>query len=671
MTQLSTACTLDCPDSCSLEVTVQDDAVVSIGPGPANSLTEGFICSKVKRFGRHQYGVDRLRHPLRRSRPKSGGSNGSDSFSRVSWDEALDEIAERMQSIRQEHGPEAIVPLAYGGSNGLITQDTFDLQLFDRLGASRVARTVCAAPSTSAAVGLYGKMAGVALQDYEHARLIVVWGANPSVSGIHLVPIIRRAQQNGARLVVVDPRRTPLAKKADLHLQPRPGTDLVLALSIHHALFESGRQATSFLDSHCRGADELKSAAANWPAERAAEVCGIEAELIEEFVELYQNLEPAVIRCGWGVERNRNGGSAVAAILALPAVAGKFGVRGGGYTLSNGGAWAKAGLNAMRATSQSRVLNMNRMGRDLLELDDPPIKMLFVYNHNPLATLPAQATVRQGLEREDLFTVVFDQVMTDTAHYADIVLPATTFLEHEDLRLSYGSLSLQRSRPVVSPVGESRSNVEVFSDLLERTGHLKAEDRPLTDEKQLVSWITGEDLQPGEMRFPPGGERPIQFVDVHPATTDGRADLFPNSMDRESNVGLYQYIESERDEAHPLTLISPATEHTVSSTFGQFLNKAVLEIHPVDADTRGITSGATVRVFNTRGEVLCSSRINSDLKPGTVLIPKGIWARSTENGNTSNTLVPDSLTDIGAGACFNDARVQVESHAAATEGKQA
>ena len=666
MPHLRTACTLDCPDACSLDILVEDGAVVSIGAGEANSLTEGFICSKVKRFTRHQYGADRLRYPLRRNRQAgskaaAGGRSGDSGFTRISWDEALSEIAERMTHIRSEYGGEAIVPLAYGGSNGLITQDTVDLQLFDRLGASRVARTVCAAPSTSAATALYGKMAGVALQDYEHARLIVVWGANPSVTGIHLVPIIRRAQKNGARLVVVDPRRTPLAKKADLHIQPRPGTDLAVAMAMHHSLFDTGSQSATFLESHCRGVAELREAASRWPVERAAKISGVAADLIEEFVELYESLEPAVIRCGWGVERNRNGGSAVAAILALPAVAGKFGRRGGGYTLSNGGAWAKAGLNTVRAKGQGRVLNMNHVGRDLLEVDDPPIKLLFVYNHNPLATLPAQAQVRRGLERDDLFTVVFDQVMTDTAQYADIVLPATTFLEHDDLRLSYGSLTLQRSQPVVSPVGESRSNVEVFGQLLERTlGTEPGEDRILSA-NELTTWITGEDLQAGEVRFPPGGERPIQFVDVFPATADGRADLFPSALNRESKVGLYRYIEAPADDSYPLTLISPATEHTVSSTFGQFLAKAVLEIHPDDAEPRGVESGAAVRVFNEQGEVHCTSRLNPDLRPGTALLPKGLWSRSSENGNTSNTLVPDSLTDIGAGACFNDARVEVES----------
>ncbi len=361
----------------------------------------------------------------------------------------------------------------------MLTHEAVDARLFRRLGASRLLRTVCAAATGRAATGLYGKMPGVALTDYVHARLIVVWGTNPSATGIHLVPIVQEAQRRGAKLVVVDPRATPLAKQADLHLAVRPGGDLPVALAVMRYLFENGRADEAFLAAHATGADELRRRAAEWTFERAAEVSSVPAEQIEAFAQLYADSSPAVIRCGWGLERNRNGGSAIASVLALPAVGGKFGVRGGGYTLSNGGAWKVDDATAVgEPEPQTREVNMNHLGEALLTYDRPPVDVLFVYNSNALATNPDQERVRAGLEREDLFTVVFDQVRTDTALYADVLLPATAFPEHHELARGYGALVIHRIEPVAEAPGEARPNYEVFADLVAaaRTGEAERSD---------------------------------------------------------------------------------------------------------------------------------------------------------------------------------------------------
>jgi anaerobic selenocysteine-containing dehydrogenase len=441
-----TACPLDCPDSCSLDVTIEKGRVIEIDGSRANPVTGGYICAKVRRFADRVYGAERVLHPLIRT-----GARGSGTFARATWDEALDHVAAKMIEVRERWGGEAILPFSYGGSNGLLSQDTTDAELWRRFGTSRLARTVCAAPTTAAALAMYGKMGGVAYQDYEHANLIVIWGANPSASGIHLVPYIRNAQRRGAKLVVIDPRRTPLARLADLHLPLRPGTDLPVALSLHRYLFENGLADEEFLAAHARGADRLRERAREWTFPRAAEVAQVPAAHLEALADLYAQASPAVIRCGWGLERNRNGGNAVLAILALPAVGGKFGVRGGGYTMSNSAAYGvRAATWIEAAEPATRLVNMNHLGRALLEYDAPPVALLFVYNCNPLATMPDQVRVLRGLEREDLFTVVYDQVMTDTARYADVLLPAPTF--PRAVRRRQG---IRRLRRAPGPAGHS------------------------------------------------------------------------------------------------------------------------------------------------------------------------------------------------------------------------
>jgi len=655
---LPSACTLDCPDACSLDVRVQDGKVVKIDGSHVNPLTRGYICSKVRRFPELLYGEDRVLHPAVRV-----GRKGEARFEAVSWDTALDLAAARMREARERWGGESILPFSYGGSNGLLTQDTTDARLFYRLGASRLARNVCAAATGRAATGLYGKMPGIALPDYVHAKLIVVWGVNPSASGIHLVPILQEAQNRGATLVVVDPRRTPLAKRADLHLAPRPGTDLPLALSMHRFLFEGGLADWDFLGEHAHGAEELRRRALPWTFERAAEVTGVPAEEIALLARMYAEASPAAIRCGWGLERNRNGGSAVAAVLALPAVAGKFGVRGGGYTLSNTGAFAFDRLAAVgELEPATRTINMNLLGRTLLEEQNPPVKVLFVYNCNALATMPNQEMVRRGLEREDLFTVVFEQVWTDTARYADLVLPATTFLEHRELFRGYGAMLMQRTDAVAVPAGESRPNYEVFGDLCRRLGLSRPGEPETAAEFEAAllgrSERMRDELDRDGITLPDTGWAPVQFVDSFPLTPDRKAHLVPEALDREAPFGMYAYQEDP--DGRSLALISPATNRTISSSLGSlYRDLCPLEIHPEDAALRGIADGDEVRIWNTYGEVRVKARLTRDVKPGVVVLPKGLWSHQTLSGTTANAVAPDTLTDLGQGACFNDARVEV------------
>ena len=654
-----TACPLDCPDSCTIDVTVENGRIVKIDGGDENPITRGFICGKVRQFADRVYGEDRLLYPAVRQ-----GAKGQGTYARVTWDEALDLVATRMEEIRDRKGAEAILPFCYGGSNGLLTQDTNDAALFRAFGTSRLARTVCAAPTGAANLALYGKMPGVTYQDYPHARLIILWGVNPAASGIHLVPYLREAQKAGARLVVIDPRATSLARQAEIHLAVRPGTDLPVALSLHRFLFEEGFADQTFIAEHTTGAEGLRARAAEWTFERAADVAGIDAADLRRLAELYVASSPALVRCGWGLERNRNGGAAAAAVLALPAVAGKFGVRGGGHSMSNSTALGIKAAAWMNDTPEpaTRIVNMNHLGRALLEYDSPSIDMLFVYNCNPLATMPDQNRVLEGLQRTDLFTVVFDQVFTDTARYADVILPSTTFLENYDIARGYGSISLQLVRPVIEPVAEARPNPEVFSQLAARLGLGEAEgeiETLLRVSSRLPEGIGTELMERGSIT-PPFDSAPIQFVDVFPLTPDRKVHLFPDELDRQAPGGFYTYRPDPATERYPLALISPASEKTVSSMMGELRKRAAtVQMNPLDAKMRGLSHEDPVRVYNDLGEVHVPLAINKDICPGTVSLSKGLWRKSTYNGSTSNALVPDSLTDVAGGACFNDARVEV------------
>jgi anaerobic selenocysteine-containing dehydrogenase len=673
-------CPLDCPDRCSLEVRIEDGRAVSITGSRVNPLTDGYICAKVRRFPERVYGPDRLLHPLRRTGPKGEGR-----FERITWDQALDTVAGNLREVRRAHGGEAILPFFYGGSNGMLTQGIGDERLFRALGASNLARTVCAAPTGAASDALYRKMASVDFPDFAAARYIMIWGANPKHSNIHLMPYLKAAREAGGRVALIDPRLTMGSQWVDDHLPVFPGTDGVVAMAMIAHLDRAGRADKAFLRAHTTGWERLLEAASEWTLDRAARVARVEARDIARIAERYADADPALVRCGWGLERNRNGESAVAAVLALPAVAGKFGKAGGGYALASSPSYkVNDDRLAGRPPAPTRTINMTRLGRALLEESAPPIKAMFVYNANPAVTIPDQNRVLQGMRREDLFTVVLDQVMTDTALYADIVLPATTFLEHTELSTSYGTYAVMLGDPVIAPVGESRPNEEVFRLLAQRlgldgagnggttgdrstggdtgVGHptgdallhlaLDAIEGPLAEDRGRLERLRREQI----LRFDFPGERPVQFGTVFPDRPERKADLWPADLGPEP----YRYLDEAADAGHPLALISPATDKTISSSLGEVtIKEAILEMHPDDAAARRLADGQEVRVHNRLGEVRVRMRANPAVRPGVVFLPKGIWNRHTKNGAVGTALVPDSVSAISGGACFNDARVEV------------
>jgi anaerobic selenocysteine-containing dehydrogenase len=650
------ACPLDCPDRCSLDVQVEDGRVTRIEGTALNPVTRGFICSKVRGYAERVYGPERLLYPARRT-----GRKGEGLFERLSWDEALGTIARELQRVRERATGEAILPFAYGGSNGLLSQGTTDERLFRTLGASRLDRTVCAAQTGTVADALYGKMPSIDFPDFARAKLVILWGANPKTTHIHLMPYLKAAREAGARVALVDPRLVLPASFVDVHLPVLPGADAAVALAMIAHLEREGGIDRSFLESRTVGCEALLEKARPWTLERAAERAGVEARAIASLADEYREADPALVRCGWGVERNRNGEAAVAAILALPAVAGKFGKPGGGYALSSSEAYRVDGDRLCGEKEPgTRHVNMSQLGRALLEAESPRIEALFVYDANPVVTLPDQARVVKGLLREDLFTVVFDQVMTDTARYADVLLPATTFLEQRDLLHSYGTYTVLLSEPAIAPVGEALPNEEVFLRLGALLGVAGPQGEALLEEAvaSIGGPLAGERTlarlrAEGALRFDFPGERPVQFRTVFPP--EGRACLSPPEL-----PGLYDVHDDPGTLAYPLALISPATATSICSILAETDPRpAALEMHPRDAGSRSLETGMRVRVHNGLGEVIVRLRLNPDLRPGVVLLPKGIWNRHTENGRVGTCLVPDDVSPLSGGALFNDARVQV------------
>jgi anaerobic selenocysteine-containing dehydrogenase len=664
---IPTTCPMDCPDTCALEVSVADGRIASIRGSKDHPTTNGFICSKVARFDQRVYHESRALYPMRRA-----GVKGEGRFERTTWEEAVATIVARFREIIAQHGAEAILPYHYGGSNGYLTDGFLDDYFFARLGASRLARTLCAVPATEVAVGMYGKMPGVAFEDYVHSKCIIIWGANPKASNIHLVPFLRQAKRSNAFIAVVDPKQNFSSDEVDLHLPVYPGADLPLALGMIRLWHEQGRLDRQFLASHALDLERLLVKAYEWPLERAARAARVPPGDVRRLADVYAGASPAVIRVGWGLERNTNGAQAMAAILAIPALLGKFGMPGGGYTLSNSGAikFNTTKLFGAPLEWNTREVNMTLLA-DVLngDLDGrlrPPVKALFVYNCNPAATVPDQAGVLRGLGREDLFTVVFDQVMTDTAAYADLVLPNTTFLEANEIRRGYGAYTIGGSQPVIARRGEAKPNEEVFA-LLGRA--MDFHDEPFTwDTRTSVRKIAAAIEMPGgepvdpeameagrNMRYDFPGSTPVQFETVFPGTPDSKIHLVPACL----GTAPFEYADISSDK-YPLALVSPATSRMITSMMGEFnFNELYLTLNPADAAARGIAEGDTVRAFNDLGEVICRARVSDRVRQGVASMPKGAWRKSSVNGFTATALCPATVQITGGAACYNDARIEV------------
>ena len=646
--QTITACPLDCPDTCSLTVTVEDGRLTKVDAGPGNPITDGFICQKVKHHPERVYAADRVLTPLVRT-----GAKGEGEFRPASWDEALDLIVERLRSTIDEHGPEAVVPYLYnssaGGSQGVLTD-----RLFRRLGASRIDHTICALTNAIARISVYGDLLSADPRDVVHARHVIVWGANPTVSNVHFPPLVTRAVRAGARLTVVDPRRTGMAKRADRHLALRPGTDVVLAYAIARELDEHGGLAADFLAQHVDGVDQFLGAASEWTLARAAAECGVDASEIRDLAHEL-SAEPCTFwRVGWGLERNANGGSGCAAVFSLPVLAGHFATLGSGVMFSTSEA-TPHDIDARDPDTPAelrgaRHLNMNTFGRLLTDPGDAaPVRFLYVEGNNLAATNPAQITVLDGLARDDLFTVVHDQVLTDTARYADVVLPATTHFEARDVAGSYGTYTFQEIVPVIDRVGESRTNNEVAAALAQRLG-FAAERYDASERATIDDAVTDGGGASGarELRLE---ETTVQFRDVFP---NGKLQLA-----KLPDLGVPRYRPLQ--DPYPLTMLTPATHKTINSMFGEFQQgDTTLRMHPDDATARGLTDGDSVVVRNDRAAIRTTVSVDADLRAGVVSMPKGLWRRDFPDGLTPNALCPDTLSDLGGGACFNDARVEVE-----------
>jgi anaerobic selenocysteine-containing dehydrogenase len=622
-----------------LHVTVDNGRVTKIDGSTLSEYTDGYICAKVRGFTKRQYSADRILHPMKRIGPK-----GSGTFERTSWDDALRLIADRFRSLP----PEGVLPFHYDGSNGLLTSGGMDDRFWNRLGASQLGKTFCAANTGAAWTSVFGDMAGADPMDVRHSDAVVLWGVNPSVSGIHLIPWVREAREKGAFLAVIDPRRTPLAREADLHLPVLPGTDVTLAMAMIRIAHEENLIDRAFVATWTKGYESLIGACPT--VEEASTLTGVSAEMIRTLPRALGRSKSPFFRVGWGLERNRNGTDAVRAVLSLRAVMGRFGRRGSGLVISTSGGY---GLDRKPAAAPhlrkrpARTINMSQLGKALDETRDPEIGALFVYNSNPVATAPNQARVVRAMSRESLFVVVHEQVWTDTCAYADLVLPATTFLEHKDLCRSYTGYALQWSDPVVDAPGEARSNHRLFTELARVMGFNEPELR--VSEEDLIRPVVKTVDALKESRYQPV-PRPVPFVDAFPSR--GHVDFEKPPI----------YLPPVVDADLPLILISPASDKAITSQLFEFAPEkgARVTVAPAEATKRGLRDGDRVRVRNSFGEVTATLAVSDELVPGIASMPKGLWRKSTLNGWTANALAPDHVDAQGGGACYNDARVEIE-----------
>ena len=732
------ACPHDCPDACGVLITVQDGRATKIQGDPEHPVTRGFLCAKVAKYLDRVYSPDRVLYPMRRIAAK-GPAVGQRSFAphgqpgaaiptqaestqaeitqaeiaqtwrRISWDEALDEIASRFRSVAAEFGSEAILPYSFGGTLGVLNGGSMDRRFFHRLGASQLDRTICSKAGEAGLISVYGEKLGTEPEQFKHSKYIIAWASNIHGNNVHLWPFIAEARRNGAKFVVIDPYRTRTAACADWYLPINIGTDAALALGMMHVIIGENLHDADYVSKYTLGFEELRKKVKQYPPERVAQWTGIAAEDIRRLAREYATVRPSVIRLNYGVQRSENGGTATRAIAMLPCITGGWKEVGGGLQLSTSGAFGLNGEGLKRKDlmhealgREARTINMVELGRVLNTESAPPVKAMFVYNSNPAAVCPNHNEVIRGLLRPDLFTVVHEQFLTDTTDYADIVLPATTFFEHRDLQAAYGHYYVQLSNQAIEPLGECRSNVEVFRAVAERMGFQEECFRESVDEMidgALDSgnpWLEGIDRErlerehwvrlnfEGAAKIPTSRAKGAREMG-HPdpflpfarggfRTPSGKAELYDAELKAQGLDPVAEFkppSESRNGEKNgfPLELLARKFDNFLNSSFSNMDSlqgmeePGLLEICAADARPRGIADRDPVRVFNHRGEILLKARVDgevqSKVQPGLVSA-KLNWAKRTPGYQSINALTSEKLADMGNSATFYSVLVEVE-----------
>ena len=668
-------CTLDCPDTCSLTVTVDDGRIVKVRGSTALPYTDGVICNKVAHHtDNFVHGASRLLFPLKRVGPR-----GSGCFERTTWDEALDLIHRRVTDAIERFGPQAVMPLNYAGPHGLLSGDSMSLRFFHKLGATQLyRRALCGGVRSEAWVGTYGAVPGLGPDAAAQAKLNIVWGNNATVSNLHLVRNIRAAKRKGGRLVVIDTLRTKIAAQADLHLALRPGTDVLLGFALAIELERLGAHDPAFIARHVDGYAEFMAQARPWTVAAAAEACGVRAEDIRQLAQWMADADPLVMAPGNGLERGRNGGSGIRAAIALPALMGKLGATSG-IVLGASHAVPKTMAKLQRPDllpAGTRTLNIVDVGRHLDRDDiDPPLRALFIYNHNPIVVHADQNRLKRGLLREDVFLVGIEIAMTESMQHCDVVLPSATHFECDDLYGAYGHHWLQRAEAAIAPVGEALPNTEIFRRLAARFGFddtcFKASDSELMDDAVDGSHPRLRGLAPSRiptdqaLRMTAPDGRPLALFDnVAPATPSGKVELASDVLASRWGAAARLPAFRPRTSRFPLALISPASDKRISSTLlgrgGTSTEAPALMMHPDDARARRLERAKTVRVWNDLGEVVLPLLVTDAVRPGVVASEKGAWLATSTTGQTISALVSaDDRADLAEGACYNDTSVEV------------
>lgn len=689
--QVRGACPHDCPDTCMTITTVQDGRAVAFTADPQHPYTQGWLCAKVRPYLERVYHPERLEYPMRRV-----GAKGSGAWQRISWDDAIAEITTRWQQIIATHGAAAILPYSYSGTLGLAQNAASQYRLWTRMGASGLERSICGAAAERAVIATLGARWSMQPEDVRHSKLVILWGHNPASTSPHVLPLLREAQKAGCRVVVIDPRRTKTVRSADQHIAIQPATDAALALGMMHVLVDEGLHDEAWLAAHTVGWAALRERIAEYPPARVAAITGVPVATIVELARAYGSTRPALIKIADGLQRHGNGGQTIRAIACLPALVGQYGVRGGGLAYSTSGyvMWdGKALAHLDECPPVPRMVNMNRLGAALLgEVQEPPLLSLFVFNANPVTSSPNAGQIVAGLQRDDLFTVVHDLFMTDTAQYADLVLPATSQLEHADIHKAYGHLYIAYNAPAVPPLGESKSNWDVMRLLAAGMGYTEAwlqhdvddllrevldgtRERGNAMTRRALAGITLERLKAeGNVRYSLPDDF-VPFADGVFPTGSGKVELYCGVLAKEGLDPLPAYtppaeFAAAAGDAAQLVLLTGAPHHFVSGSLGNqasLRNKEgapCIELHPTDAAARGIAHGQAVKVQNARGWCVLQAVVTDGVRQGVAVAPKGHWAQYDPDERNVNWLTSDALADLAGQSTFHSNLVQVEPYRA-------